>query len=235
MRSYVDNKNIGNSVEIVEDYNHIVNVLRLKVGDNIIVFNNTNFDYECKITKINKKSVECEVINKIENKIKNSNLTVFQALLKGEKLDFLIQKLTEMNIENLNLFLSNFTISKWKEDKKEKLNKISIEACKQCGRSKSLNINYVGDFNKMLTCLNEFDLVIFAYEKSTESLKEALKNVQNKKVAIIIGSEGGFSNIEAEALIRLKNVKCVSLGSTILRAETASLYLSSIVNFCLNG
>lgn len=225
MRSYYNNE-IKDFIETSEDYNHIVNVMRLKVGDTLTVFNGTNFNYETEIVEIGKKSIKCKVINKIENKIKNSNVTVFQALLKGEKLDYLVQKLTEINVEKLVLFESEFTISKWKEDKLKKLEKISVEACKQCGRSVPLKIEFLKNVESVVKTFSSFDYVIFAYEKSNDSLKNVLKKLNNNKVCLIIGSEGGFSEHEANLICCVKNVSCVSLGETILRAETASLTLA---------
>lgn len=225
MRSYY-NGEIQDYIEISEDYNHIVNVMRLKVGDNLTVFNGSNYNYETKIVEINKKSIKCKVINKNENKIKNSNVTVFQALLKGEKLDYLVQKLTEINVEKLVLFESEFTISKWKEDKLKKLEKISIEACKQCGRSVPLKVEFLKNVESVIKTFNCFDYIIFAYEKSDNSLKNTLKKLNNNKVCLIVGSEGGFSENEANLICDNKNVNCVSLGETILRAETASLTLA---------
>lgn len=225
MRSYYNGK-IEDYINLSEDYNHIVNVMRLKVGDNLTVFNGTNFNYETEIVEIDKKTIKCKVIKKSENKIKNSNVTVFQALLKGEKLDYLVQKLTEINVEKLVLFESEFTISKWKEDKLKKIEKISIEACKQCGRSVPLKIEFLKNVQSVIKSFSNFDYVIFAYEKSNDSLKNVLKKLNNNKVCLIVGSEGGFSEDEADLICNAENVSCVSLGDTILRAETASLSLA---------
>lgn len=226
MRSYFSGE-IKDIVEISEDYNHIVNVMRLKVGDKLTLFNGTNYNFETQIVEIGKKTIKCKLIKKTENKIKNSNVTVCQALLKGEKLDYLVQKLTEINAEKLVLFESEFTISKWKDDKLKKLEKISIEACKQCGRSVPLKIEFLKNIESVIKTFSNFDSVIFAYEKSENSLKNTLKKLNNNKVCLIIGSEGGFSKKEAELICKNKNVNCVSLGGTILRAETACLTLSA--------
>ena len=133
------------------------------------------------------------------------------------------------------MFESEFTIVKTKETKLDKLNKISIEACKQCERSKSLNIENIGNFKNLLEKLKNFDIVVFAYERSIKSLKEIFRTKDIKKnVAIIIGPEGGFSENEKEILIKQNNVKEVSISKNILRAETASIMLSSILMYELN-
>lgn len=237
MRKFYTNLNLDcESIIIEEDYNHIVNVLRKKVGDNLILFNNSGIDYNFEITKINKKNIELKFISKKENFKDNfAKISVFQALIKNDKLELIVQKLTELNIDNLFLFESEFTIVKTKEAKLDKLNRISIEACKQCERSKSLNIENVGNFNNLLEKLKDYDIVVFAYEKSVKSLKEIFKTKDLKRnVSIIIGPEGGFSEKEKELLINKENVREVSISKNILRAETASIMLSSILMYELN-
>lgn len=227
MRTYY-NGEIKDIIEIVDDYNHIVNVMRLSVGDKLIVFNGSNYDYETEIIQIDKKKIVCKLIKKIENKIKSSFVTVFQAVLKGDKLDYLVQKLTEVNVEQLVLFESEFTISKWKDDKLKKLEKISIEACKQCGRSVPLKIEFEKNIKSIINQFKNYDRIVFAYERSENSLKEVLSKLKHNTVGLVVGSEGGFSEEEAQLINSSNNVECVSLGNTILRAETASLTLSAV-------
>lgn len=237
MRKFYTNINLDcEKVVLEEDFNHIVNVLRKKEGDSLILFNNNGIDYTFIIEKINKRNLELKFISKKENYKNNfCNISVFQALIKNDKLELIVQKLTELNIDNLFLFESEFTNVKTKEAKLDKLNKISLEACKQCERSKSLNIENVGNFKNLLEKLKNFDIVVFAYEKSKESLKEIFKTKNIKKnVAVIIGPEGGFSDNEKEMLIKKENIKEVSISNNILRAETASIMLSSILMYELN-
>lgn len=237
MRKFYTNQNLDNDKIILEDdFNHIVNVLRKKEGESIVLFNNNGYNYTFEIVKINKKNVELKLVEKTQNFKENfCNIKVFQSNIKSDNLDLIIQKLTELNIDNLALFNSEFTNIKLKEIKLDKLNKVSLEACKQCERSKSLNLSFVGDFDKLIEELSEFDMVVFAYEKSEKSLKEIFRTKNIKKnVAIIVGPEGGFSEIEKEKLIKLENVYEVSISKNILRAETASIMLSSILMYELN-
>jgi len=237
MRKFYTNQNLDNDKIILEeDYNHIVNVLRKKEGETIVLFNNNGYNYIFKISKINKKNIELKKLEKIENfKENNSKITVFQSNIKNDNLDLIIQKLTELNVDNLTLFNSEYTNIKLKEIKADKINRVSLEACKQCERSKSLNISFVGDFNNLLEKLVNFDIVIFAYEKSKKVLKEVFKTKNIKKnVAIIVGPEGGFRESEKEKLIKLPNVYNVSISKNILRAETASIMLASILMYELN-
>ena len=86
-------------------------------------------------------------------------------------------------------------------------------------------------FNEMLSTLDEYSAVILAYENEEKPLKEVLKQINNEKIAIIIGAEGGFDQAEVEKILENKKSVSVSLGSRILRAETASLNLISILGY----
>ena len=221
-----------------EEFNHIVNVLRYNEGDKLIVIDGCGSEYYSVIEKINKKDLVLKIENILDSKSETkANVTVFQALVKGDKFELIIQKLTELGVKKLVPFSSNFCQVKPNTTRLDRLEKISIEALKQCGRAKKVEIDTIKSLNEVLNLLKEYDKVIFAYENETTSLenKDLLneKNEPYKKVAIIIGSEGGFSEDESNKIRSLTNVKCVSLGNRILRAETASISLTSVVMFLL--
>jgi 16S rRNA (uracil1498-N3)-methyltransferase len=214
-----------------EEFNHIKNVMRYGVGDELSVIDGNGHNYFCEIAEIRKNDLvlkinkiqECEADPKVE-------VTVFQALVKGEKLELIVQKLTELGITKLVPFYSEFCQVKPNTTRLDRLEKISIEALKQCGRSKALQIGDIASFNEMLSQLENYDEVIFAYEGATAPLDlNSLKSKNN--IAIIIGSEGGFSEKEVAALSLCKNVKTISMGKRILRAETATIALSTLVLF----
>ena len=217
---------------IDENYNYIVKVIRQKAGDKIIIANNSGYDFLCQITEVNKNNLTIEVLNKTLNKLEAKvNLTVCQALVKGDKFELILQKITELGATKLIPFNSQFTVVKANENKKERLEKIAIGATRQCGRTKMLNIEEVLTFKNLVNELKEYDLVLLAYEKATNSLKETLTQANSlKNIAIIIGSEGGFSIEEVEFLqSNLTNLKTISMGKRILRADTASIVLTSLV------
>ena len=127
---------------------------------------------------------------------------------------------------------------KGKIKRKEKLQKIAEEACKQCGRMDMVDVADIVTWDKMCEKLCENDAVLFAYESSHISLKEKLNDIKDKEytnIGIIIGAEGGFTPKEAQKLESIDNVACISLGSRILRAETAALNLLSIVLYEMEG
>ncbi|MGN1208274.1 MAG: RsmE family RNA methyltransferase [Christensenellales bacterium] len=222
-----------------EEFNHIVNVLRFKVGDRLCVIDGSGTDYVCEIEQIGKKNLILKIVEMKDNNSETiSNVTVFQALVKNDKIELIIQKLTELGVKNFIPFESEFCQVKKNTTRLDRLEKISIEALKQSGRSKKVEISKILDFDQMIQELKNFDKVVFAYENSVSNLtKQDLQDACGKpfeNVAIIVGSEGGFSAKENEQIIKQPNVKQISMGNRILRAETASISLTSVVMFLLD-
>jgi len=209
---------------------HCKNVMRLRVGDNIIACCGDGFDYVCEIEEMTKNEVICKVLEKMENLADSKiNVTLFQANLKADKVELIAQKVSEIGLNELVLFDSEFCVAKKSENtnKVERLKKIAIESAKQCGRSKALIVGEFMTFSQMVEALGAYDLVLFAYENQRECKITELKG-DFKNIAIIIGSEGGFSQTECDILNALPNLKCVTLGKRILRAETASIVASAL-------
>lgn len=223
---------IDEMIELSEsEHNHLSKVLRMKVGEIVECYSDNDLVLKCEIASIDKKKTLLKVVD-IQNATTNpkNDFTVYMAMLKGDKFEFLITKLTELGVKNLIPFESEFCIGKRNDDKEERLNQIKKDACKQCKRTKLINLGKTKSFKEMIKDIKNYDLVIFAYENEDKtSLKNLLKGIQSKaKVAIIVGSEGGFSEREVAEILDA-GAKEVSLGSRILRAETACIMLSSIV------
>ena len=223
---------INEKFEILgEEAKHIM-VLRHNVGDTILVN-----DKICKINSITKQAVDCIAIEQAEEKgIPDTKITLFQALLKSDKMEFVIQKSVELGVYKIEPFSSKNVVVKLDDKDKikkvERWNKISLEASKQCGRSDVVNIGAVNTFSEMLDKLKDFELVIIAYENEINSLKNIIREkLEVKNIAIIIGAEGGFEKGEVEEVLKNENAVSVSLGERILRAETASLNLLSILMY----
>lgn len=222
---------VGNEVKHIQ-------VLRHNINDEIIIN-----EFICKILEMKKDSITLEKIA-ISPKIgePNINLTLYIAMLKGEKMDLVIQKAVELGVKNITPFISKNVVVKLddraKVKRKEKYQKIANEACKQCGRSDLVNINDILEFNEILSSISKENIVIFAYEKEdNKSLKDILSTCDTfnvKNISVIVGAEGGFTEGEADSLKYTENVECVSLGSRILRAETAAINLVSIVMYELD-
>ena len=230
-RFFVDKANFKGEYIIIDgiEHNHLKNVMRLKEGDSIIVVCGDEYDYEATIETITKGDTKVRVVNKSLNTYNpTNNVTVFQALTKSDNMMLIVQKLTELGVTTFYPFTSDFITSKDKFGKVDKLQVVSNQSVKQCKRSIPMKVENVLKFKEMVDILNDYDLVLFANECEGEN---SLKFNQGKynNVAIIVGSEGGFS--ESEILALKGKATSISLGKRILRAETASIALTSVVMY----
>jgi 16S rRNA (uracil1498-N3)-methyltransferase len=235
-RRFIIDRKIEENEEFIisgEEAKHIL-VLRNNIGD-IIEVN----DKKCKILDINKQNIRCRSIENAEIKgVPNVKITLYQALLKSDKMEYVIQKSVELGASRIIPFSSKNVVVKLEEKDKikkvERFNKISREASKQCGRSDIVQVENIKTFNDLLGEVKNYKKCIIAYENETNSLKELIReNIGLDEVAVIIGAEGGFDKKEVEQLIENGCVS-ISLGDRILRAETASLNLISILMYELN-
>lgn len=235
MKRFFATKTQINNNQIVLDgteHNHLKNVLRLNEGEKVIVVVGDEYDYECNIVKIAKNNTLLEVVERKPNTHNPlADVTVFQALTKQENMNLIVQKLNELGVKTFVPFESRYITSKDKFNKSEKLQIIANQSVKQCKRSIPMAVGKTMKFNEMLCSLSAYDVVIFANETDAKNSLDGARISSDKKLAIIIGSEGGFSEDEITQLTTLKNLFSVGLGKRILRAETASIALTSVVMY----
>ena len=220
-----------------EEFNHIVNVLRLKAGDSVILCTGDGDDRNAEIIEIGKRRLLCKIRETVKNPNEaEASVALFMALVKGEKMELIAQKITELGAAELTPLYTRFTTVKPETARLNRLDKISTEAAKQCGRAKTLKINPVIDIEKAAGIFREkrYDYILFPYENEKEKgLKNALAGInKHKRIAVIIGSEGGFSQDEAETLKKAGAIPC-SMGKRILRAETAAIAAVAAIMFCV--
>ena len=232
----------GENISVIGNEVHHINVLRHKIGDSILINN-----YMVKITNLYKEKLVGIIENiEDENNKNNVKINLYQAYLKSDKMEFVTQKAVELGVKKIVPFLSKNCVvkldNKDKQKKIDRLNKISLEASKQCGRSDIVTIDNVFEISEdgFDQELRKNTINILAYEKSYISLKETLRNIQinnreNISIGVIIGPEGGFDKTDLERFKHIQNIYEVSLGKNILRAETASINLLSIVNYEVNS
>ena len=221
----------GNIVISGEEVKHI-QVLRFNVGDTVHIN-----DAIYKIISMSRETVELEFIEKAQVLgVPNTNITLYMAFLKSDKMDFVVQKAVELGVSKIVPFFSSNVIVKLDEKdrakRQAKLQKIADEACKQCGRTDTVEVTTFVNFKDLEKKFILEDKVFFAYEASKESLSVAIYGAEEqelKNIGGVFGAEGGFTSKEADELKEIENVAVVGLGERILRAETAALNLISII------
>lgn len=234
----------GNQIEediiniIGTDVNHISNVLRLKIDDEILVTNKDNEKtYLSKIVKFSKENIICRIIkNKEDTTESNIYIDIYQGLPKSDKMEYIIQKTTELGVKNIipvDMERCVVKIDKKSESKKiERWQKISEVAAKQSKRDYIPKIGNIIKIEDICNITSKYDIILLAYEDENKTtIKDELKRIKQKsdnklKIGIIIGPEGGVSEKEVNKLIS-SGIKCVSLGKRILRTETAPIVMVS--------
>ena len=218
------------------DHNHIKNVLRMKVGDTILISANGKSNL-CEIEIIDNDEIVAPII---EEDYQNTELPLqihlFQGLPKSDKMELIIQKAVELGVYSITPIEMKRCIVKL-DDKKKKSKQtrwqaISESSAKQSKRNTIPEINEIISYKAALNAAKELDLLLVPYENEDGilSTKEALAKLKEaKSVGIIIGPEGGFDDAEIEAA-KNSDGRIISLGKRILRTETAAI---TAVGMCM--
>lgn len=223
-------------------FKHAILVLRLKVNQNIILFDNSGYEYLAKIVNIKKNYAEVLIENSQKiSRESNLEITLIQAIQSGDKMDFTLQKATELGVKNIIPVISERTqlqmlINPEKSQKKFlRWQNILYSTCEQCGRNIVPNLQQICYLHKYLDELkisqNSTELFLLASphkNQQTILLKDLAKNkdFQPTKITLLLGPEGGFSETEL-TLAEQANFKNFTLGKRILRTETAGLAIIS--------
>lgn len=218
-----------------EQSHHIEHVVRLKQGERIRIVDewehvflaHVEFQGSCVYAYLD------EVIPWVKDKVE---ITLAQGVIKGDKWDFLLQKVCEVGVKEVLPFLSSRCVVKQKDEKKERKlerwNKIAREACEQCKRADIVKVQEVVDISEISSHKRELNLL--AYENADRSSDHLYPILQQHpdctSILCVIGPEGGFSEAEVEAL-EAQGFLRVSLGKRILRAETAAISIINSIQF----
>lgn len=232
---------LSNSIKICgDDAKHIMKVMRMAVGDSIICSTYDGKVFLCTINEVSANEVHAKIVEQLqENRELPINITIAQALPKGDKLEYVVQKGTELGAARFILFPSERSIVKWdrkKEEKKvERLEKIAKEAAEQSQRTVLPSVESVQSLEQLLS-QNTFSKKIFAYEEKGkanehEGLRKSFSYLQRgDSLLVVIGPEGGLSQKEVTQLEQNGFIAC-SLGPRILRTETAALYVLAAASY----
>ncbi|MBA5849879.1 16S rRNA (uracil(1498)-N(3))-methyltransferase [Clostridium sp. cel8] len=237
---FVADENIIDGVAHIlgEDVKHIYKVLRLKSGDSVIINNCCGEEFSGVISNVNKSEVQVKIIEKLHlNSESNIEIHLFQGFPKSTKMDLIVQKATELGVREITPIFTERVIVKNKNCESKKIqrwNKIALEACKQCKRSIIPKINLPMDFDEVVEAVKSKDIIVVPYENEKNfGVKKLIKSIDRnnvKSIAVIIGPEGGFADSEINALKNI-NSNIVTLGSRILRTETAGFVCVSLLMY----
>ena len=222
----IDENNGKILIKEKSDCNHIQNVYRLNVGDKLRIVDG-EYEYFTQIIEISKKEVAVKILEKNKDSYSlNINIDVAMGILKNDKMNLAIQKLTEIGVKSIIPLKTERVVVRINE-KKEKWDTVARETLKQCRGVKFTEILPVKKLAEI--DYKKYDKIIFAYENSNESksLSEIIKQ-KDKNILYIIGPEGGIAQEEVDFLKNNKAIE-ISLGKRILRAETAAIVVCGII------
>ena len=221
-----------------EDARHMEKSLRMKVGETVTLVTPSGMETLCEITAFSPSGVAVRVISQ-KNTLQEAGVkvTLYQCLLKGDKMDFIIQKAVELGVTEIVPVVSSRCVSR-PDDKSirkkvERWQKIALSAAQQSMRGTVPQVSPAVSFEAAVKNSAENSRGIIFYEGGGESLRKLISEDKKENISIFIGSEGGFELSEVE-FAKEHGVVPATLGKRILRAETAPLAALSVI-MCLSG
>ncbi len=230
IRSSEEKLKVGELITLNDEriVHQIKNVFRLGKGDKVILFNGAGKDFVCEITLVDKTGINFSVQEEKEVQKIESEVHVSLACIRKERFEWAVEKLTELGVASITPIETER--SEHTHLNIERLKKIAIEASEQCGRGNIPEVEEVCSLKLVVSSLddNTFVADFGGAPLSSYKLQTCLPDRQANNYKLLIGPEGGWSEGERE-LFKTKKVKTVSLGETVLRAETAAIVGSAIL------
>jgi 16S rRNA (uracil1498-N3)-methyltransferase len=225
----------GGAAEVSrEQANYLLNVLRLKPGSDVLVFNGRDGEWRARVEVPGKKSVRLAAVERTREQTPHGDLHYLFAPLKHARLDYMVQKAVEMGVSRLQPVMTRHTQAE--RVNLERMHANAIEAAEQCG---ILSVPEIAPVVKLDAVIREWKpdrLLIFCDEDApVKDPTAALSAARGGGLAgpVLIGPEGGFAEEERDALVKLPNVLRLSLGPRILRADTAAVAALTLVQAVL--
>jgi len=220
-----------------QELTHLRKVLRLVPGDRITVFDDFGWEHEAVIRSLSAEQGEIEILSSYETDRESPlKMILAVALTKGEKMDFIVEKATELGVHTIIPFASAYAVPKLDEAKvrkrTERWGKIALSAAKQSGRTRAPQIVPLCEYESLVCQSWPQTLKLFFWEKEKEqSLHQVYaREREAKAVLLAVGPEGGFSLEEARSA-QAHGFESVKLGKRILRAETAAVTAMTLVQY----
>jgi len=218
-----------------EDVRHIATVLRMKTGDHLLLCDGRGTEYTVRISNINKSAIKTNILGQTTREIRYPLITLGQGLPKSDKMDWIVQKATELGTASIVTLITERTIVKVKDEEKRLIRwrRICREAAMQSNRADIPRVEGIQTFGDYVRTLDPGPgtLLLLPWEEGTKPIKDVLRERPGvKNIVVLIGPEGGFSTAEA-ALAQEKGFRAVSLGPNILRAETAAVVVLGMIGY----
>lgn len=216
-----------------DDLRHIRSVLRKQPGDTLILLDGQGMEYTVRIAAMERSEIITEIASEARRESRYPLVTLGQGLPKSEKMDWIVQKATELGVSSIVPLVTERTIVKIRDGEKRisRWRKIAREAAMQSNRSDIPEVDHIRTFHDFIMTLDPgpMTLLLFPWEEGTVPIKSVLRgSLEVKNIIVLIGPEGGFSPKEAEAAGE-RNFHAVSLGPNILRTETAAIAAMSMI------
>jgi 16S rRNA (uracil1498-N3)-methyltransferase len=239
VRLFVPKDDISKSQAVIagQELQHLRRVLRLGPGDHVTLFDDAGVEHDAVIRSFGSDSATVEILRSYDAQRESSlDLTLAVGLTKGDKIDVVVEKATELGVQTIVPFVSAYTVPQLNERKiatrSQRWQKIALNAAKQCGRARIPEVLPLCEFHQLVSRPRPDTLKICFWEKEAQQSLGDLQNAQGnaKSLLIAVGPEGGFSAEEA-ALAAEHGFFLASLGRRILRAETAAITAVSLAQF----
>ena len=203
---------------------HMIRVLRMKEGYKAVILTGDGCERLSTVVRVTRGEVLLREESVTRADRRSVSLTLFAGNLKNGNLDLVVRKAVELGVDRIVPFVSARTDEK--KFNRERAERIALEAAKQCGALFLSEVEEKVSFKEVLDRVKNYDKTWFCYENETRSPLAKIAREQGRSFALIVGSEGGFTDEEAAAAVAA-GAKSVTLGRRILRAETADIVASA--------
>lgn len=224
---------IGENIELPKDAARHIMVLRLSAGDTLTLFNGLGGEYQARITRIDRQRVTTEIVSHSSREAELPyRITLAQGIPEATKMDWIIEKSVELGVSDIIPLAAQRSVVRLDKDRAEKRlsrwQAIAISAAQQCGRNRLPHIASPAGTGEYLRQTTPSPRILFS-PRATETLPEWARHQKPQNITLMIGPEGGFSP-EEETMAEQEGVTFLSMGSRILRTETAGLAAVAAIN-----
>jgi 16S rRNA (uracil1498-N3)-methyltransferase len=238
-RFFVPKKNLHDSYGLIDGQElvHLRKVLRLVPGDRVTIFDDSGWEHEAVIRSLNSEQGKIEIVRSYEAARESSlQITLGIALTKGDQMDWIVEKATELGVKTIIPFSSSYSVPRLDEKKiikrTERWQKIALSATKQCGRTRVPDISPLWEYRKLVHEASPQTLNLIFWEKEKH---QSLYQIHDKHgdvnaLLIVVGPEGGFTAEEAQ-LAQRHGFETVEMGRRILRVDTAAVAAITLAQF----